>query len=421
MKFMSTILTHLFLQSTQAALLPEDGPATIPEARDSLGSSIVWTKCKLPKGLDSKRVPKVDCASLPVPLDYTKKYSGKDIQLDLIRFRATKKPFKGSIIVNPGGPGGSGVQLVLGRGPQMAKIVGGHHDIIGFDPRGTGNTLLPSSDPGFVGLLLSGAYGLVQQARSDQEWMDYAWQYTGNITETFFVVKPENMRFYGTAFVARDILAIANALGEGRKINYWGMSYGTVLGQVLASMFPDRIGRMLLDGNLLADDYVTNFGANGIRETEKALTHFSDQCISAGPEMCSVATELSKRGGILQVFGYVELAHRLKSALNSDLNKFNISSPFGESEENGVSHLAILCGDSSFRAESPGDLFSFYQDQRSQSPFVDAELLSSLPCVQWKVRAAEPINLRRLQKVETKSPILIVNGAYDPVTPLGDA
>lgn len=133
MKFLSITLTYLFLQSTQAARLSEDDPLTILEARDSFGSTINWAPCKL--GIDSKLESKVTCARLSVPLDYTGKYNDGTILLDLIRVKATKESFKGSIIMNPGGPGASGVEFVLREGHRLAKVVGGYHDIIGFDTR----------------------------------------------------------------------------------------------------------------------------------------------------------------------------------------------------------------------------------------------------------------------------------------------
>jgi hypothetical protein len=77
----------------------------------------------------------LDCATLSVPLDYSNPNDGRSIDLQLIRAKATKEPFKGSILTNPGGPGGSGVQEIALAGPLYSEYVGGHHDIIGFDPR----------------------------------------------------------------------------------------------------------------------------------------------------------------------------------------------------------------------------------------------------------------------------------------------
>lgn len=75
------------------------------------------------------------CATLPVPLDYTESDNGKTINLQLIRVKATKEPFLGSILTNPGGPGGSGVDWIAMEGPSYRDDLGGHHDVIGFDPR----------------------------------------------------------------------------------------------------------------------------------------------------------------------------------------------------------------------------------------------------------------------------------------------
>lgn len=75
------------------------------------------------------------CASLPVPFDYTDPGIGNTLDLQLIKIKASKEPFKGSVLTNPGGPGASGVDWIAGDGPSIRDDIGGHHDVIGFDPR----------------------------------------------------------------------------------------------------------------------------------------------------------------------------------------------------------------------------------------------------------------------------------------------
>jgi hypothetical protein len=77
----------------------------------------------------------LDCATLSVPLDYSNSKDSRTIDLQLIRAKATKEPFKGSILTNPGGPGGSGVENIAQAGTVYGEWLGGHHDLIGFDPR----------------------------------------------------------------------------------------------------------------------------------------------------------------------------------------------------------------------------------------------------------------------------------------------
>lgn len=107
---------------------------------DKPNATIHWAPCHLdfPKSLQSlvdAHNETLDCATLTVPLDYSSPDDDRTIDLQLIRVKATKEPFKGSILTNPGGPGGSGVQEIAIGGPGYRDDLGGHHDVIGFDPR----------------------------------------------------------------------------------------------------------------------------------------------------------------------------------------------------------------------------------------------------------------------------------------------
>lgn len=103
-------------------------------------TDLKWAPCNLDfpesyKSIIASRNDSLDCATLSVPLDYSNPKDGRSIDLQLIRAKATKEPFKGSILTNPGGPGGSGVEEIALAGSTYSEYVGGHHDIIGFDPR----------------------------------------------------------------------------------------------------------------------------------------------------------------------------------------------------------------------------------------------------------------------------------------------
>ncbi len=103
-------------------------------------TSLEWAPCSLQfpsttKQVIAKHAEPLFCANLSVPLDYTERKNGKTINLQLIKVKANKGPFKGSILTNPGGPGGSGVDWIAREGPLYRDDLGGYHDIIGFDPR----------------------------------------------------------------------------------------------------------------------------------------------------------------------------------------------------------------------------------------------------------------------------------------------
>jgi len=111
----------VLLHSTQALSLPDDAHAALTTRTDSKKPSIEWSECDLDFGdwTLNERQKAFDCATLEVPLDYMNSSYGRTIELDLIRANATKKPSMGSVLYNPGGPGGSGVETVLRYADKM--------------------------------------------------------------------------------------------------------------------------------------------------------------------------------------------------------------------------------------------------------------------------------------------------------------
>lgn len=103
-------------------------------------SSLTWTPCDLdfPASqqaiIDAHGAP-LFCATLKVPLDYTNPKSAATLDLQLIKVEATKQPVKGSIIMNPGGPGASGVKEISEKGPMYREVFGGQWNVVGFDAR----------------------------------------------------------------------------------------------------------------------------------------------------------------------------------------------------------------------------------------------------------------------------------------------
>lgn len=123
------------------SLLVSPGLAYPTETDPKLNvTSLEWAPCDLEfegstKDSIAEHGEALYCAKLAVPLDYTEPENGKTINLQLLKVKATKEPFKGSILTNPGGPGGSGVDWIAVEGPEYRDQLGGYHDIIGFDPR----------------------------------------------------------------------------------------------------------------------------------------------------------------------------------------------------------------------------------------------------------------------------------------------
>lgn len=224
--------------SDEPTVEPTDSPEPTPTALPSPNPSPTTA----PGALDWRRCagePDFDCAALDVPLDYAHP-AGQTIRLSLIRHAATSPADRiGSVIVNPGGPGGSGIDEVryglAGFGPDVVD----RFDIVGFDPRGVGASSpvhcldpRPELDPPFP-----------RNADQTQQFVDYA----GAVTAACAANSGDLLPFMGTENVARDLDQIRAAVGD-ELLTYVGTSYGTLIGELYADLFPTHIRAMILDG-----------------------------------------------------------------------------------------------------------------------------------------------------------------------------
>jgi pimeloyl-ACP methyl ester carboxylesterase len=186
-----------------------------------------------------------DCTMLSVPLNYADP-GGRHISLALDMIPATAPPDRqqGILLVNPGGPGGSGLTLAVSVAQGLAPGVAADYDIVGFDPRGVGSSVPAlSCDPGFF----SGARPnyTPANAAAEQAQISLARLYADDCEQKFGWLLP----YMTTEDAARDLDSIRAAFGVS-KINYYAFSYGTYLGQVYATLFPARIRRMVLDSTV---------------------------------------------------------------------------------------------------------------------------------------------------------------------------
>ena len=182
------------------------------------------------------------CASLQVPLSYADR-GGRKITLALSEIPATAPAARrlGVLLVNPGGPGASGLQFAAATAAGLRPSVAARYDIVGFDTRGVGSSVPAlTCDPTFFSrprpdyVPASGAAERVLE--------DRARGYAAACERRFGWLLPH----MATVDLARDMDSIRAALGQ-RQISYYGVSYGTYLGQVYATLFPHRIRRMVLD------------------------------------------------------------------------------------------------------------------------------------------------------------------------------
>ncbi|GHI02954.1 peptidase [Streptomyces cellostaticus] len=184
--------------------------------------------------------PTLQCASVRVPLDHTHP-AGAQITLALSRVPHTAPTFQGPLLVNPGGPGGSGLILAGFVASALPRSVAAQYDIIGFDPRGVG-----SSTP-----VVNCSAGRFKPVRADtvpattameQDSVKGAQSFAAACGAKYASVLP----YIDTVNAAQDMDSIRQALGAP-QINYFGYSYGTYLGAVYAKLFPERVRRLVLD------------------------------------------------------------------------------------------------------------------------------------------------------------------------------
>ncbi|MFE5814331.1 alpha/beta hydrolase [Streptomyces sp. NPDC056479] len=214
-------------------VVPAQARATHP-AESAPAAPLTWKQC------GTEKYPTLQCTSLKVPLDHTDP-RGRQISLALSRVPHTAKKYQGPLLVNPGGPGGSGLVLAGYVASALPKAVAAQYDVIGFDPRGVGKSK-PALNcrPGHFAPVRPDS--VPSTARTEQANLLRAESFARACAEKY----PDVLPYIDTISAVRDMDRIRKALGA-RQINYFGYSYGTYLGAVYAKLFPERVRRAALD------------------------------------------------------------------------------------------------------------------------------------------------------------------------------
>ncbi|RDW94899.1 hypothetical protein BP5796_00662 [Coleophoma crateriformis] len=286
------------------------------------------------------------CTRLDVPLNWNASSidGGPRAAVAIVRLPAkvpvTDERYGGALLMNPGGPGESGIHQVLSGGKFIQDIIdspdpssGKYFDIIGFDPRGVNNTTprlrcFPDAFNQQSWSLKYPDYGMLWDAESI---IGFEWARAESLGGSCARVGDDEdmVRFINTAQVVEDMVEIVERHAEWRemearemvaqsqsrfshphedsekilqrtawrkgqeKILYWGFSYGTTLGSTFAAMHPDRVGRLLIDGVMDVVDYYTGGWATNLVDADMIITKYCEYCYQAGPEKCSFFTGTS--------------------------------------------------------------------------------------------------------------------------------
>ena len=281
----------------------------------------------------------LECARYLVPLDWThlglEKW--KEVALAVARLPAkvnqSDPSFGGTVVLNPGGPSGSGVDLLRWAGRGIQEIIDGekHFEILAFDPRGTkystpSTACFESDEDRELWMLQNSDVGSVDEGKFS---LDVRWALLQGFStlcdQTNLGVLPDgtNIRQYvSTSQVAYDMVKLTDAIAEELTyslasqprttssqqilsdyrvpvLNYWGYSYGTYLGNTYASMFAGRTGRMILDGVVDAPDYTATGWSSNLQDNDKVWDFFYQWCLDAGPA-CALYDDTIEKSSDLQ-------------------------------------------------------------------------------------------------------------------------
>ena len=233
---MRRLLTRTFGVIAAAALVA--ATLTAPTAA-AAAPSLTWTACPYP---DSPA--ELQCATIAVPVDYAHPH-GPTATVTVDRLPATGAHPIGSLFFDPGGPGGSGTQIVYGESfgaGLFSAATREHFDLIGVDPRGVGLSSPVRCDPA----LLNRAVPVFPRTEAEFRQVVARNQALGRSCRQLTGPLLEHV---DTVSAARDLELLRRALGQG-KLNYLGLSYGSQLGATYAELYPDRIRTLALDGAL---------------------------------------------------------------------------------------------------------------------------------------------------------------------------
>jgi pimeloyl-ACP methyl ester carboxylesterase len=391
---------------------------------------LTWQSCS--------DVPEADCATLTVPVDWAKP-AGPAVDLAVARRRATDPHRRvGVLLVNPGGPGGSAAEFAKDAPAMFSPDVLARFDVVGFDPRGVGDSDPILCDTGVAGV----AY---PDGRPDTPE-----RFAQLVTFNRAVAADCRART-GPVFdradarsAGQDMDALRAALGE-RKISYYGVSYGTLYGQEYAARFGHRLRAMVLDSVVDGSADVRGLMVAGARAAEDVFAEFTrwcgvtPSCEVHGRDVPALFAELRARADRVELHEpgapdrplaadqFVDRVVRTGFGpnwprLGRFLAELDTQDDVGDTASFGVSavsrrpHLAVLCEDFTGHPTSAADVARIDREVRAAAPTIQAAPIWNLAltsCVGWVgpvLRPATPWAPRHAP------PILLLNSLHDPST-----
>ncbi|MFJ4222672.1 alpha/beta hydrolase [Microbacterium sp. NPDC089695] len=312
-------VASLTLSGCLYAMIPQDAapkpsatnaPDTDGVAAELLpfyGQTLTWTDCG---------ETGFDCTDVTAPLDWENPEAG-EITLAVVRHQATGTA-QGSLLTNPGGPGGSGVDFVR---DSLSSVVGPalieNYDVIGFDPRGVGaSTAVTCFDAAEMDDYL---YTIPAAPRGSAAWEAELLEGHKEFADACEANSGGILPFITTVNAARDMDLIRAVLGD-TQLNYLGYSYGTFLGATYANLYPEKAGRLVLDGAIDPAVSGLEVGATQALGFESALRAYMQDCLDSGecPFSGTVDEAMADLGALLASVDAVPLENGDGRMLGAD-------------------------------------------------------------------------------------------------------
>ena len=448
-----------------AAAAPASGPApaatkaAVPQGLESFyGQKVEWYDCVATAGVEkSADRTGFQCAKVKVPLDYSQP-DGQTIEIAMKKHLAAGSTRQGTLFMNPGGPGESGVNDI---GESVTSTFAGvqkAYDIIGFDPRGVGSstavnctsdTELEAASEGTP--VNAGEGGMTFEQRAaviSAQFKQFEASCAANTKPT------ELLDHVDTVSVARD-LDVLRALSGDQKLNYAGFSYGTYLGAHYAELFPANTGRMFLDGAQDPSLSFTELIKGQARGFERALRNYVAWCQSG--QSCPLSGDVDA--------GVQQIGDIFTSADQSPVPSSDATRPVTGDDMKQVVSVMLYSPETAWDTlnEAFGEVvnennawaFRSIADQLDAQPLANTGALISVNCLDYRVEgdmATWKAQSEELQKISPRfastfdgvelgcqawghtgtqpskalhakgsAPILVIGTTGDPATPYEDA
>ncbi|MBF6066073.1 alpha/beta fold hydrolase [Nocardia terpenica] len=379
------------------------------------------------------------CATMEVPLDYSDP-DGGTIRIAVIRRSATDSAHRaGSLVVDPGGPGVSGVEFVRDNADYFSPAVRAHYDLIGFDPRGVAASTRVHCgdgpyDPPEPLPVPPTADALAAIAHSHTTYGLRCREVGGPLAE-----------HVDTASTARDLDRLRAALGLS-TLDYYGISYGTLLGITYARLFPGRIGRMILDSvedhslpyqdtvveqalsRQAAFDHLAHWAddrhrapAGDFTDRYRRLVAVADRHPIPAPHVSDhtpvtgVDIELAVYAALARPEGWAGIVAAVDQADHGDASSIH-DALFGLTDADTLASVrTIACSDFPGPSLDAIGFAAVSAGLRAIAPTqVRGVLTDQLRCYGWPLPVADPPDATH---AHTANPVLILGTTTDPITP----